>query len=86
MWSVVKGSLGFVVLDAKDLPLAAANVDYKAIASVWSNRADAHMIAAAPTMLEALKVARDVMWDHDLQSPESIAWHFICDAIAKAEG
>lgn len=44
--------------------------------------ADARLIAAAPELLHALKIAKD-NWDYERMPDE---YDFICAAIAKAEG
>lgn len=56
-----------------------------------SNKANARLIAAAPELLEALKMLRDAIYDTDFSDSGSVreinnALVFVKKAIAKAEG
>lgn len=57
-----------------------------------STSADAHLIAAAPEMYEALKAAENALRDHvqyeepEEGSAEGYAWNMVRAALAKAEG
>jgi hypothetical protein len=49
------------------------------------NDADARLIAAAPDMLESLKLCRQYMYEHASNTPDN-AFDKLCAAIAKATG
>ena len=67
--------------------------DEGAIADVWTNEADAHKIAAAPEMYEALAVAKMVVGaatasskTHALREARRGVYERIEKALARAEG
>lgn len=90
-WEVRESNMGIIEIKSKNVPIC--DMDLGACDPIFPEsemRANAHLIAAAPDLLEACEKYRDLLRSSDmfqkLTEEEKHIANDICKAISKAKG